>query len=150
MEVRKAKSADLQAVASLFDSYRVWYGKVPDLEGALGFICERFNNKDSEIYICENEESLVGFVQLYPLFSSTRMKKLWLLNDLYVKEKYRGMGIASKLIEEVKTLVRRSGACAMFLETDKTNAIGNELYPKTGFQLNEISNYYEWVAEAVD
>jgi len=32
----------------------------------------------------------------------------------------------------------------MFLETEKPNLIGNKLYPKTGFELNEGSNFYEW------
>jgi len=32
----------------------------------------------------------------------------------------------------------------MYLETDKTNLVGNNLYPKTGFKLNSTTNFYEW------
>ena len=35
-------------------------------------------------------------------------------------------------------------ACGMFLETEKTNGIGDQLYPRVGFKLNEGYNYYEW------
>ena len=148
MNVREAKITDLDPLCELFDGYRVFYRKKSDLDAAKSFLLERLNNKDSEIFVCEtNEHQLVGFVQLYPLFSSTRMKKMWLLNDLFVNPDYRGKGISVNLIDRAKKLVKDSSACAMFLETEKSNVIGNHLYPKTGFELNEESNYYQWNAE---
>ncbi len=145
MTYRKAKLEDLEAIAELFNAYRVFYRKDADIEGAKAFVLERITHQDSEIFVAETtEKNLAGFVQLYPLFSSTRMKKLWLLNDLFVNSDYRGKGISVGLIEEAKTLVKTTNACGMFLETEKSNTIGNNLYPKTGFVLNEGSNYYEW------
>ena len=145
MTYRKAVEKDLKFVAELFDSYRVFYKKESDFNSAEKFIFERLKNNDSEIFIAENKSrELVGFVQLYPLFSSTRMEKLWLLNDLFVSPDFRGKGVSVNLIETAKNLVRETYACGMFLETSKTNIIGNNLYPKTGFKLNDDSNYYEW------
>ncbi len=145
MKVREIKNTDLEQLAELFDGYRVFYKKDSNLNGAKDFLGERIRNEDSKIYVCEiNEGKLVGFVQLYPLFSSTRMQKLWLLNDLFVKPEFRGKRISIKLINRAKKLVKDSAACAMFLETGKSNLIGNNLYPKTGFKLNQSSNFYEW------
>jgi len=145
MKVREFKARDLEQLTELFDSYRVWYGKKTDKVGAKHFLSERIKNEESTIYVCENSEAiLVGFVQLYPLFSSTRMKKLWLLNDLFVNANFRGQGVSKQLIEKAKKLVKNTAACALCLETDKSNFIGNNLYPKTGFELNEGSNFYEW------
>ncbi len=145
MNYRKAENKDLNLLAELFDGYRVFYHKTSDIEKAKEFLKERILNKDSEIFVAENsEQKLAGFVQLYPLFSSTRMKKLWLLNDLFVHPDYRKKGISIGLIEKAKELVKHSNACGMFLETGKTNLVGNNLYPKTGFELNENSNFYEW------
>ena len=81
---------------------------------------------------------------MYPLFSSTRMKKFWLLNDLFVNSNHRGKGVSIGLIEKAKQLVKETNACGMSLETEKSNLIGNNLYPKTGFELNESCNFYEW------
>jgi len=72
------------------------------------------------------------------------MGKLWLLNDLFVNPSFRGKGVSIGLIEKAKELVRDTNACGMFLETEKSNIVGNNLYPKTGFELNEGSNFYEW------
>ncbi|MEO1653010.1 MAG: GNAT family N-acetyltransferase [Bacteroidota bacterium] len=148
MKIRQAEKTDLKQLSQLFDGYRVFYRKESDLPGAEVFLAQRLEKKDSEIYVAEaDDQTLRGFVQLYPLFSSTRMQKLWLLNDLFVHPKSRGQQISVKLIERAKKLVRDSSACAMFLETEKSNLIGNQLYSKTGFTLSEASNYYEWNKE---
>lgn len=144
MEVRNTKNTDLHSLARLFDNYRVWYEKDSDLDGAKKFLAERMQKADSQIFVCDTSNELAGFVQLYPLFSSTRMKKFWLLNDLYVEESYRGKGYSLELIDRAKQLVRETEACGMFLETQITNAIGNKLYPRAGFQLNQTTNFYEW------
>ena len=145
MQIRETKNRDIEQLAELFDEYRVFYRNDSDVNAAKNFLADRIKYRDSEIFVCEtNEDKLVGFVQLYPLFSSTRMQKLWLLNDLFVTPEFRGMEISIHLIDRAKKLVRDSSACAMFLETEKSNMIGNKLYTKTGFKLNLGSNFYEW------
>lgn len=145
MKYRKAERRDLEELAQLFDSYRIFYRKESNLEGAATFLKERFSQKDSEIFVAETTENeLTGFVQLYPLFSSVRMKKLWVLNDLFVASQHRNKNIAKGLIEKAKELVKQSGACGMYLETEKSNLAGNNLYPKTGFVLNQSDNFYSW------
>ena len=111
----------------------------------MDFLAERLKLGDSEIFVAEIQDShLVGFVQLYPLFSSTRMQPLWLLNDLFVPVAHRGKGISKLLIENAKELCKQTNACGLILETAKTNTVGNELYPKVGFSLDKEHNYYTW------
>ena len=145
MKTRAATLTDLEQLSKLFDAYRVFYRKESDINAGKKFISERLKQKDSELFVCETAEGqLAGFVQLYPLFSSTRMQRLWLLNDLYVDPKHRGQQVSVQLIEASKRLAQASGACGLILETEKSNLIGNNLYPKTGFKRNEGSNFYEW------
>jgi len=145
MQVREAKLYDLKNLSVLFNSYRMFYGKESDIRVAEEFLKSRIENKDSKIFICEFNNELSGFVQLYPIFSSTRVSKYWLLNDLFVDINKRGKGYSKLLIERSKELVIESKACGMMLETEKSNDIGNMLYPSTGFKKNELCNFYEWV-----
>ena len=143
--IRKAFPEDLPALSKMFDAYRVFYEKSSDLNAAEIFLKARMDNQDSVIFVAESTVSdLVGFTQLYPLFSSTRMQKLWLLNDLFINPDFRGKGISILLIEAAKTLCRETNSCGLVLETAKTNIIGNALYPKTRFQLDTEHNYYFW------
>ncbi|PJJ67699.1 GNAT family N-acetyltransferase [Chryseobacterium geocarposphaerae] len=141
---RKATIQDLQQLAELFDQYRIFYHKDSDIPAAKNFLTERIQTKDSEIFVAESEGMLVGFVQLYPLFSSTRMKRYWLLNDLYVDENYRGKGFSKELIDNAKELAKLTDAAGILLETGKTNDIGNKLYPSCGFEIYDEVNFYEW------
>ncbi|NPA10316.1 MAG: GNAT family N-acetyltransferase [Chlorobi bacterium] len=141
---RKAQLTDVQQLAELFDQYRIFYHKDSDIPAAEKFLTERIENNDSEIFVAENEGKLVGFVQLYPLFSSTRMKRYWLLNDLYVNENSRGKGFSKQLIEASKELAKSTDAAGILLETGKSNDIGNKLYPSCGFEIYDEVNFYEW------
>lgn len=141
---RKAVIEDLSQLAKLFDQYRIFYHKDSDIPGAEQFLKQRIENKDSEIFVAENGDELVGFVQLYPLFSSTRMKRYWLLNDLYVNKNSRGKGFSKELIEEAKEMAKSTDAAGILLETGKSNDIGNQLYPSCGFKIYDEVNFYEW------
>jgi len=141
---RKAVLSDLPQLAELFDQYRIFYHKTSDVPAATNFLKERLENKDSEIFVVEENGILTGFVQLYPIFSSTRMQRYWLLNDLYVNIIHRGKGYSKELIEKAKELCRSSKACGILLETGKSNDIGNQLYPSCGFELYDSVNFYEW------
>lgn len=144
MEIIRAEMANLDQIIKLFDAYRVWYRKESNKEMAREFLTERIKNKESIIYACENEEGkLVGFTQLYPIFSSVRMKRMWLLNDLFVDPDFRGQGISKMLINQAKDLCNKTNACGVLLETEPSNDIGNNLYPATGFELEE-NNFYFW------
>ena len=144
-EIRKATIADLKLIVELFDHYRVFYEKESNKQKAEEFISERLQFDDSKIFIAETEnKKMVGFVQLYPIFSSTRMQRLWLLNDLFIDREHRGKGISKQLIETSKELCKQTNACGLILETAKTNSVGNELYPKVGFSLDKEHNYYSW------
>ena len=145
MNIREVKTSDLDQLSILFNSYRIFYGKESNIDISKKFLESRISNKDSKLFICEVNNILTGFVQLYPLFSSVRVSKYWLLNDLFIDSEFRGKGYSKLLIDRAKELVLESGACGMMLETEKSNKIGNSLYPKTGFKINDLSNFYEWV-----
>lgn len=145
MRIIQATLDYLPALAPIFDAYRVFYRKESDTTAALQFLLERLDQQDSIIFISLTDDGNInGFVQLYPLFSSTRMKKLWMLNDLFVLAEYRSQGISKALIEAAKALATKTNSCGLFLETEKNNAAANALYKNTDFNLDGDHHYYSW------
>lgn len=143
--IRKAILQDLEPLSLLFDNYREFYEKESDIEGAIAFLKDRINNSESEIFVAlDLTGSMKGFIQLYPIFSSTRMKRFWLLNDLFIHPTYRGQGISKALLYKVQAFSQETGSCGLMLETAKANTIGNSLYPAVGFVLDKEHNYYTW------
>ncbi|MEN7546639.1 GNAT family N-acetyltransferase [Rapidithrix thailandica] len=142
MKIIRATTDDLDHLTRLFDNYRQFYRQVSDLDGAKVFLKERITQLQSEIFIAydisENGyQEGMGFIQLYPVFSSVSMKKLWLLNDLYVKTEYREQGVGVALLGAAKELARETGAKGLMLETECTNENAQRLYEKQGFKRNE-------------
>ncbi|MET6996373.1 GNAT family N-acetyltransferase [Chitinophaga defluvii] len=142
MEIVQATAMHLNEVAVLFDAYRTWYHQEPDFHGALAYIDDRLRLQDSVIYIAMEGEEIVGFTQLYPIFSSVRMKKSWLLNDLYVLEAHRGKGAASALLDKAARLAEDTGAGWILLQTDITNTNAQALYEKKGYVRDTTCYYY--------
>ncbi len=146
MTIRRGNINDLSGVVKLFDAYRVWYRKESDPETATDFLRSRITNDESIIFVAEHGSELLGFTQLYPIFSSTRMKRMWLLNDLFVSKDFRGQGLGKQLIAAAKKYCIQSEACGILLETETSNLIGNKLYQNENFHL-EANNFYFWTNE---
>lgn len=87
MEIIKATLNELDTVSELFDLYRVFYNQKPNIEDAKKFLSERIINNDSEIYLAINDKDEgMGFVQLFPKFSSVSMKNSgFLMICLFIK-----------------------------------------------------------------
>ncbi len=147
----------LDELIPLFDAYRVWYKKPSNILKTRQFLTERILQQESIIFLVYTVEERnpdgtigkggkpAGFTQLYPVYSSVRLGRMWLLNDLFVAEEERGKGFSKALIEKAKDMAHKTGAVGVVLETDKTNDVGNQLYPRMGFELsNKTQNYYGW------
>lgn len=142
MIIQKASLNELESLTELFDLYRQFYEQESDIDGAREFLKARIQNDDSVIFIAFNEETPIGFVQLYPSFSSVSMKRIWVLNDLYVKKDARKNGTGEKLIQTAIQFARDTGAKGVLLETGKENVTAQRLYEKIGFHKESNFFYY--------
>lgn len=141
--IRPGNLALIDQMSDLFNQYRIFYGQKDDVKKAKNFLLERINSNDSIIFLGSYQDKLVGFMQLYPSFSSVRLQSIYILNDLYVHSEYRNKGIASALINEAKSICKTEKNGGLQLETSKMNR-ANQLYKKTGFNLIERTNFYSW------
>lgn len=142
--IKKASLEDLKEASELFNLYRIFYRQESDLQGSRTFIKERLLHGESDIFLAMIDNKAVGFVQLYKLFHYIKLQKQWLLSDLFVHPDHRGKGLSVALIDRSKQWCDETGACGLMLETEKTNIIGNNLYPKCDFQYDGVHNYYNW------
>src|ERR1700724_1260286 len=98
IEVRQATVEDLDLLAPLFDAYRQFYRQPGDPERARRFLLDRFSHNQSVIFLACAHGAAIGFRQLYPSFSSVRMERIFILNDLFVAPEGRARGAGSALL----------------------------------------------------
>jgi ribosomal protein S18 acetylase RimI-like enzyme len=137
-QIRQATIHDLDVLVSLFDGYRQFYQQPSDPVRARTFLAERFAHHESLILLACNESGEgLGFVQLYPLFSSVRAVRTYLLNDLFVAANVRRLGVAKALLIAAADDARALGAASLSLTTALDNLPAQALYESLGWQRDQ-------------
>lgn len=96
--VHRASIQDLDRLVPLFDAYRQFYGQQSDHSLARQFLSDRLTRNESVVLVAENDDgAAVGFVQLFPTFSSILASPMYLLSDLYVTPHARQQGVGTLL-----------------------------------------------------
>lgn len=141
LAISRAGPADLDALALLFDAYRGFYGQASDIAGARDWLRSRLRVGESVVLVAKRAGNAVGFVQLYPMFSSVRMARTWILNDLFVDAAARRGGVARALLDAAATFAREDGAAGLSLETGRDNAAARALYRAAGWHEDDTQWY---------
>ena len=140
--VREAGINDINELAELMMEYRTFYGvKTQTREEVEAFLRERIERNQSKLFVAvtgENEK--VGFIQLYPSFSSVSLERQWILNDLYVKEAFRKKGYGTQLMEYVKGYFC-DAAKGFVLLTEKDNSTAKRFYSGNGWETDVYDLY---------
>mgnify|MGYP001164668533 FL=1 len=139
---RLAAVADVGRVAPLFDAYRQFYGLAPDLELAQWFLRERLSRGESVVLLAEHDGTALGFVQMYPTFSSLRAARTFVLYDLFVDPAARQRGVGRRLMQAAADEARTQGAVSLVLSTARTNSAAQRLYESLGWVRDE--EFYEY------
>ncbi|ENZ8427108.1 TPA: N-acetyltransferase family protein [Klebsiella aerogenes] len=133
MNIYQAQPQDVDTVLPLYLAYRRFYQVEENLVQAREFILKRLQLNESVIFFAEMDGKAVGFTQLYPLFCSLEMKRIWLLYDLYVDESARQHGVAQQLIARAEQLAKESDSAFIMLSTATDNTKAQALYERSGF-----------------
>lgn len=141
ISTHRAGPADLDALALLFDAYRQFYAQPSDLPRARQWLRDRLRFGESVVLVAARDGKAVGFVQLYPMYSSVRTARTWILNDLYVDATARRGGVARTLLDAAADFAREDGAAGISLETTRDNAPARALYRAAGWGEDETQWY---------
>jgi len=134
LQAIRASAEHLDAVAALFDGYRGFYGQPSNLEQSRAFIAERMAGNESAIFLVQGQSGeALGFVQLYPTFSSIDAHRTWLLSDLFTTPAARGRGVGRLLMNTARDFAVETGAKGLVLETATDNFTAQGLYESLGW-----------------
>jgi ribosomal protein S18 acetylase RimI-like enzyme len=144
---RRATLDDLDALVPLFDGYRGFYGQPSDPQRARDWLEQRMRRDESVVMVAEHDDTIVGFAQLYPSFSSVRTARTWILNDLFVDAAARRSGAARALLDAATAFARDQGAGRISLETTRDNAPARALYRSAGWDEDATQWYSRSLAD---
>lgn len=145
MRIIQASLEHLDLIAPLFVKYREFYGELPFPDSSRAFLEKRLRRKESVIYLAlpdDDDKRLLGFCQLYPSYSSLSLKRVWILNEIYVAEDARRQLVADHLLKTAKKMAKDTQAVRMRVSTSANNDVAQKTYESIGFREdNEFKNY---------
>ncbi|WP_339837644.1 GNAT family N-acetyltransferase [uncultured Maribacter sp.] len=141
--LKRITKSQVEDIAPLFDSYRIFYKMESDIEAAKQFLNDRISNNESVIFAAYDDVKAIGFVQLYYTYSSVSLEKSLILNDLFVDSNYRQQSVGRQLLIKAQEFCIEQGYKGLALETAIDNP-AQKLYEKLGWEKDYHCFHYFW------
>ena len=134
VSIARAGLADLDALVPLFDAYRVFYQQPSDPALARTYLEKRLGAGEYVGFLArDGAGKAVGFAMVSQTFSSVGLKRIWLLNDIFVDPSTRRTGAGAALMEAVEAFARETEAGRLDLFTARTNLTAQSVYKRAGW-----------------
>ena len=150
MEIRTADLKDVEELSHLFHAYRhlsVSLENSATITESEQWLEDRINHGEAAFLVAERNGSFIGFATLYQGFSSVSLQKYWTLNDLYVKDEARGLGVGNALMAKADKFALDTNAKGIELETAISNTVAQSMYEKLGYVENtKYKSYFKPVS----
>ncbi|TCJ01320.1 GNAT family N-acetyltransferase [Cytobacillus praedii] len=140
IDIRPATNQDVNELYILMMQYIVDFYKQPEPnENELkGLITHLLENPSAGLQlIAEENGEFLGFSTLYFTFSTLKVKRQAILNDLFVVPHARVKKIGERLFQRNLDYIRENDFSSMTWETAKDNIAAQALYKKLGGNLSE-------------
>ena len=140
MRIVQATLEHLDLLTPMFIKYREFYGELALPDSSRKFLENRLKRKESVIYmaLADDEDRLLGYYQLYPSFSSLSLKRVWILNDIYVAEDARRQLVADRLLQTAKKMAKETNAIRLRVATSQNNLAAQKTYESIGFREDTV------------
>ena len=131
--IRKIKECDRDAVKEMM---RVFYASEAVATNGSEEIFESdisecvSDSPYAEGYIFEENSNILGYAMLAKSFSTEYGKKCIWIEDIYIKDEFRGMGIGSRFFDYLK---ESYPTALLRLEVEEENKRAVKVYQKNGF-----------------
>ena len=124
---------EVDAVAALFDQYRVHYGESADVERSVRWLQENMEAGRLRTFVAEDAARFVGFATTMDMPASLRLSHFWQIRDLFVLPQRRRSGLGAALLGAVRAAAVESGALRLAIQTEDENGPALALYTQVGF-----------------
>jgi GNAT superfamily N-acetyltransferase len=133
LRVRPVERSDYPGWRPLWDGYNAFYGRLGETalpEEVTRATWERFFTDAEPVcaLVAEHQDGIAGLAHFVFHRSTTRLRDVCYLQDLFTAEQLRGKGIARQLMLAVYEAARRAGCSRVYWQTQASNVKGRALY----------------------
>ncbi|CDF01009.1 MAG: GNAT family N-acetyltransferase [Ruminococcus sp.] len=96
-------------------------------------------------YIAYNNNEPIGILNFFYMYTTFTGEKILYIEDLYVKEQYRGSGAGKSFLDCVKEIAKENHCEKIELKCAQWNTASGKFYEKIGFIPDK-----EWITYTLD
>jgi ribosomal protein S18 acetylase RimI-like enzyme len=96
-------------------------------------------------WLMESEAQAVGYILVTFGFSLEFHGRNGLVDELYLREEFRGRGFGKAALAFAETFCREHGVAAVRLEVDRNNSRAQDLYRKAGYKDHDRFLLTKWI-----
>ena len=144
MTIRPASRGDIASLTDLMFNYIVGFYRQEDqersaIEKHIEYILE--HPREGVQFVIEENAELLGFATLYYSYSTLRLQRIAILNDLFLSQQARGQGLGEALFKHCLEFARDQDVAFLQWETTKDNVVARSLYDKMGGDVSDLIVY---------
>lgn len=133
--IRKAAAGDIEALLRAYEWLFAPPGAVPpgwDPDKAATALAEAIAAPDSEIFVAEEDGSLIGLCSAYLDLNSVRFGRRCWVEDLAVDPSRRSGGVGKALLDAVRSWAAERGASHLELDSGDARTDAHRFYEREG------------------
>lgn len=129
-----AENEDKEEILDMMRDFNSFFGYTFDREKTGGNLEKFLGNKEmGRLWIIKAQGRIAGYIVLAFGFSFEHGGRDAFIDELYVKEEFRGSGIGTAAMKFLESEAPKHGVKALHLEVEKGNEAGSRLYKANGF-----------------
>ncbi len=134
---KNSEKTDLESIVKMMDAFYSIDNYLFDVEIAKKLFLEFISNENlGKCWLIYDDENTIGYVILTYVFSFEYQGKIVFLDELYIKEEFRGKGFGKTTVEFIKKQAKELSIKLMYLEVENQNINAQNLYLSQKFEFH--------------
>jgi diamine N-acetyltransferase len=147
---RVAAESDVATLLVFMRGYYAFDGHGFDEENARAALVRLLRDASlGRAWMIVDGEAAAGYVVICFGYSLEWLGRDAFIDELYLREEYRGQGWGRKAVEFVEGEARALGVTALHLEVVEENAAALEIYRRLGFREHKSTFLSKWIGAGV-
>jgi len=139
LKLRPALAVDIDALLHLLDAlFTIEQDFTPDREKQRRGLEMLLKAPDAYLAVAEHAGTVVGMATLQVVISTAEGGPSGLIEDVVVRESYRGQGIGQMLMDHLLAWAENRGLSRLQLLADRDNQPALEFYRKQGWSMTRL------------
>ena len=136
--VRAATYADIEVLLDLMAEFHEESGYRLNRELSRQAFGELMEHPEfGQVWLVEHGNQVAGYIVLAVCFSMEYGRRVAFVDDLFVRPKFRRLGLGKSAMEALMAECRNRGVSAVLVEVGRSNEPARKLYASFGFQDND-------------